>query len=182
MEAAEERLLREHLPYELDMLEWAYAFLHADRFAMHRLDAGARNAAIECFWTHARNLYEFMTRKGKKSAQGVASASDFVEAPFHPDLPFDQIDEKMNIQIAHLQYDRPPSNDGKLGGYEMGRFKEALSRAIKLFESKMTQDARGIWKIRQPIVDVYLHDIPASATNSIQTSTTKTSISSTHNK
>lgn len=165
MHEAAERMLREHLPYELDMLEWAYAFLHDQKFEDQRKDEGQRNAAIECFWTHARNLYEFMTRKGKGDFEGVAAATDFVGGAFNPDLPFEKMDDNMNVQVSHLQYERPSSVNGKLGGYDMGRFREALNRAVKLFESKLNDDARGIWKMRQPVQYVYLHSAPLSSTN-----------------
>ena len=49
-------ILREHLPYELDMLEKAFVFLHDPQFAAARQDQFAKNAAIEAFWIHARNL------------------------------------------------------------------------------------------------------------------------------
>ena len=54
-------ILTEHLPYELNMLEAAFTFLHSPDFKdVHRIGF-VRNAAIEAFWLHARNLIEFLT-------------------------------------------------------------------------------------------------------------------------
>lgn len=156
-------MLKEHLPYELDMLEWCYA---ADLSAL-RQNPAFRNMAIEGFWLHARNLYEFMTKKGHGTGQGVAAAQDFVDGKFIPDLPFEMLDDKMNIQISHLQYERPSSTDGKLGGYDMGRFREAINRAVKLFEEKMHANAREIWIVRNPPAYVQATG-PAAATNVVQ--------------
>ncbi|MFL6975947.1 MAG: hypothetical protein ACJ8F2_28880, partial [Xanthobacteraceae bacterium] len=55
----EAAILTEHLPYELDMLEGAFVFVHASQFADARENALFKNAMIEAFWTHARNLIEF---------------------------------------------------------------------------------------------------------------------------
>jgi hypothetical protein len=167
VDAAAKRLLEEHLPYELDMLEWSFAVLHDVRLEEQRKTQAARNAAVECFWTHARNLYEFMTRKRNRTFQGVASAEDFVDGDFWPDLPFNELDKKMNVQVSHLQYERTQELDGKLGGYDMVRFRDAINRAVARFESQLQHDARSIWKTRTPVVYMPVSD-QHSATNVVQ--------------
>ena len=157
----------EHLPYELDMLEVAFAFVHSQQYAEQRKDIFCRNAAIESFWTHARNLYEFMTRKGTGDAKGLAAAADFINGRFHPDLPFEELDTKMNEHISHLQYNRPNSDDGKLGGYEMGRFRDSMNRAVKLFENQLTPKARALWQPRNPAHYIQIKAGPLSTSTAM---------------
>ena len=62
-------MLTEHLPYEIDMMEGAYRFLH-DPKCRDECTGFRRNAAIEIFGLHVRNLHEFKTRR-KNAAQGM---------------------------------------------------------------------------------------------------------------
>jgi hypothetical protein len=77
-------ILKEHLPYELDMLDEAAAYARSTEAAETNTKKGQvwfkRNAAIEAFWTHARNLIEFLTReKSPDLTVSSASAQDFTE-------------------------------------------------------------------------------------------------------
>ena len=70
-------ILGEHLPYELDMLDASFALLHSPALAAHRAHPAVRNALVEAFWTHARNVIEFLTHpKGNDAAGGIVSARD----------------------------------------------------------------------------------------------------------
>jgi hypothetical protein len=65
IEAINIEILREHLPYELDMFDGATEYFQSPEFAAaaHSQENWfKRNAAVEAFWTHARNLVEFLKR------------------------------------------------------------------------------------------------------------------------
>jgi len=140
-------LLIEHLPYELEMLEWSYAALHDDQLAPFRQHMWIVNLAIEEFWTHARNLVEFFDRHRNGSEVGSASASNFVSSRrFDQQLDLEALMGEINNQITHLQYDRPSTPEGKLNIHRMAHVKGAIEKAVKLFEADMTDDAKAIWK------------------------------------
>jgi hypothetical protein len=87
-------IVERHLPHEIDML-----------FAMFaRLDEGIsdiplRNAAIESFCIHARNLIEFLEGTGKVKAKAVTyDYKAFADGKVDRGLV-----EKLHDQIAHLR-------------------------------------------------------------------------------
>jgi hypothetical protein len=106
----EAAILKEHLPYELDMLEGAFVFLHSADSAAQRQNTILKNAMIEAFWTHARNLIEFLTHPKGNDSAGVVSAKDFAKAYFHK-LNMDSIDDLVNAQISHLTYERRSASE-----------------------------------------------------------------------
>ena len=55
--------VREHLPYEIDMLRSTYLTLYQGG-----VDWAIRNALIESFCIHARNLLEFFSKKADSGA------------------------------------------------------------------------------------------------------------------
>ena len=74
-------LLNEHLPYELDMLLATY------RELSKQIDDITRNALIESFWLHARNLREFYDGSATLDPKGSAAASHFTGRRFRPNSP-----------------------------------------------------------------------------------------------
>jgi hypothetical protein len=93
MENIKKQILEGDLPYELEMFDAAVEYLQSPEFAAStnsddRVVWFKRNAAIEAFWTHARNLIKFLERTPSKSIdemQFEASARDFA-ADFHSNL------------------------------------------------------------------------------------------------
>src|SRR6516165_815690 len=77
---AHREFLIEHLPYELEMLEWSYAALHEDRLSKFREHNLIGNLAVESFWVHVRNLIDFFNQPCNGSETGSASASDFIKS------------------------------------------------------------------------------------------------------
>jgi hypothetical protein len=137
---AEIAMLKEHLPYELDMLERAFVFLHDEKYADDRKNDIVKNAMIEAFWVHARNLLEFLTHPEGEGATGVASARDFTDKNFSPPPKknFESILDDVNDQITHLRYERrtsPPQ--AKLGGHDMTWVRRAIHSQIKRFEQHL---------------------------------------------
>jgi hypothetical protein len=107
------KILEEHLPYELDMLERAFVILHLEKFTELRKDAFLRNAVIEAFWTHARNLVEFLMHPPNADADGTVSARDFTK-DYLPDMKMKSIDQQINAQVSHLTYERKSLPSEKL--------------------------------------------------------------------
>jgi hypothetical protein len=74
VEATIESVLKEHLPYELDMLEQCFVRLHTKEQS-EQLDQLTKNALVEAFWVHARILSEFLKQAPKGAyASGIVSA------------------------------------------------------------------------------------------------------------
>lgn len=118
-------VLKEHLPYELDMLEAAFTFLHSPDYVKSRTWF-CKNAAIETFWLHARNLIEFLTQPAS-DGEGTVSARDFATG-FHPVTIMKGMDGLINLGITHLQYGRKSEQEEKLSGYDMLRVKQHIDR------------------------------------------------------
>jgi len=150
-------MLKEHLPYELNMLEQA---LLAWSRHEHMEDESpeywfARMSAIEAFWTQARNIREFFTLSGDEGR--TARAKDFTVKPM--DYDFEELGNNINrlhAQISHLNYDRPAGEapgemPGKKLDYDFARrVKDAVDRAVAQFQQNLTPAAIQHWEIRTP--------------------------------
>jgi len=167
MEEAARTILDRHLPYELDMLERAFEFVTSDHPLCHHPAAPLlNNLAIEAFWTHARNVNEFMKRPRNKNASGVAAARDFTEDVKEMRFSLgEELEDKINEQISHLQYERPATEqDGQLMVYDMQRVYAGINSCVREFERRLTPQAKEIWKPRKP--KEFVQNIsPGSATN-----------------
>ncbi|MBA5775988.1 hypothetical protein H2509_02570 [Stappia sp. F7233] len=176
MDEMKAKLLKEHLPYEHDMLDAAYAFITSDKRnddAKDREQWFLRNAAIVAFWTHARNLIEFY----EKSPHASASASDFTTERLWPEFRLkkgqpaeekagEELRTLINEQISHLKYERVKAPHDKLGEYDPYNVKTAIDRARRKFECLLTPEAKAIWKNRQSPAAVIYGD--GAATNCIE--------------
>jgi hypothetical protein len=155
MDPRKERMLTEHLIYEIDMLRASVAALDGPG-----LVGPPRNMAIETFWLHARNLIQFfnLRKNVEDTCEGVASAKDFTDNNFQTGLQLGTLEDLINYQICHLQYGRASNADEKLGGCEIWRVKDALEREITKFESHLTDEARPLWeaKPRFTLSDAFL--------------------------
>jgi hypothetical protein len=159
----EKEILEEHLPYELDMFEDAFLWLNADEYTEQRKENFLKNAAIESFWVHARNLIEFFAQPKNADAGGTVSAKDFT-GTYYPNLNMRTLDTEINEQICHLRYDREKSDLQKLSGWDMLRVKQTIDREIKNFEQALTPESRAIWIARNPSGWVSTEGLP-SCTN-----------------
>lgn len=157
MDDAQRNLLREHLPYEHDMLDQAFEFLTSGTHAEERVNWFKRNAAINEFWVHARNLIEFYDKPKVHNA----SASAFTTEPLCPEFRLRKggpaitnagmaFSDLINEQVCHLKYERVSVTDEKLGGYDLQRVKESIDRAMKKFQGMLTPEARAVWVDRIP--------------------------------
>lgn len=155
MDESKANLLREHLHYEHDMLDGAFAAMAREGF--EKEEWFIRNAVICEFWVHARNLIEFYG----KTEGASASASDFTTELLRPEFRLKkgapavqnagaEFTTLINEQVCHLKYERVSSPDEKLGGYDVERVKDAIDRALRKFESLLTPEAQKIWRKREP--------------------------------
>ena len=149
MEQEKIDVLEEHLPYELDMLEEAmiaWRSLPKPPDDDNNQDWLKRMNVIEVFWVHARVLQEFFKNP---SSSGAAVADDFtVPETVRYEVPDV---EKIQNQVAHLNYGRPRGDDNaKLSYWDAHLAKESFDRAVTLFESKLNDDAKRYWRKREP--------------------------------
>jgi hypothetical protein len=79
-------VLDDALPYELDMLDASARYMQTDEFSKltkptTEIEWLTCNAIIESFWTHARCLIEFFSRrKNQDFTASAASAMDFTDS------------------------------------------------------------------------------------------------------
>ena len=150
MDDVKARIIKEHLPYELNMLEAAFTFLHSPTYAdRRRKDDVEKNMVIEVFWLHARNLIEFLAHRKTNDNKGVVSAEDFTTGRFYPHMKMKEMDELINAEITHLTYERKSSPEEKIGGYDMLRVKQTIDREIKRFEQALAE-YKSMWVPRVP--------------------------------
>jgi hypothetical protein len=151
MDDQKKEMLCEHLPYELDMLDAAYRFLHSAEDRAEREQSRYKtNSAIEVFWLHARNLDEFVRYN---SGTAIAAAEDFTSGWFRHEMETRDLVEKMNDQICHLKYGRVAGDQlDKLRAHDRDRAKAAIDRAIEKFQKNLTPEAKKLWKVREPLV------------------------------
>jgi hypothetical protein len=161
MEQAARRLLERHLPYELNMFERAFEFVSADPLRNDPAASHLRNFAIEAFWTHARNLNYFMKRAPNKNASGEAAARDFTDDDQEMKFSLnEELEDKINQQISHLQYERPENEDEQLMLHDMQWVHAGINSCVKEFERRLTSEAREIWQ-RQKLREI-VQNIPAA--------------------
>jgi hypothetical protein len=145
-------VLREHLPYELNMLD--EALLAWTSFQKPRTMAQwfAQMSAIEMFWVKTRTLHEFFTRNAQAEGR-TACANDFTAQPIQYDFGElgNRVDE-INTQISHLNYYRPVGDaTEKLDYYFALRAKGAIDRAVARFQDNLRPEVAKHWKSRGPI-------------------------------
>jgi len=155
-------VLDDALPYELDMLDAAARYMQTDEFsklttAKTELEWLTCNAIIESFWTHARCLMEFFSRrKNQDFTASTASAMDFTEG-FHPSSEMEKLwgpgrlAETLNEQISHVGFCRKAEQLQKLGASEMVRVKSIINEEVENFERTLKREFQPYWKSRQPV-------------------------------
>jgi hypothetical protein len=145
--AAVVAVLTKHLPYELKMFEACFLRLHDEKFAPLREDTVVKNALVEAFLLHARNLIEFLSNQGKDkgSFKSAVSPRDLAEGYYY-DAKLLPIYDEIDRQVSHLQYGHDPSE--KLDGFTMLRVKQTIDAEIKKFQDHLNRNYRAFWKQR----------------------------------
>jgi len=137
-------IICEHLPYEIDMLRYAY-----QRLQSSPPETPEYNALIECFSVHARNLLDFFWYlKPKKGDHAIAR--HFVDDPAYN--PFDGVDPKgrlygkLNAQIVHLTYNRTDDPAHKIKHEERVCLSRLIEKEIDNFSKHIEAQYRPLWK------------------------------------
>jgi hypothetical protein len=155
-------VLDDALPYELDMLDAAARYMQTDEFSKLReptteIERLTCNAIIESFWTHARCLIEFFSRrKNQDITASAASAMDFTEG-FHPSSEMaklwgpGRLAETLNEQVSHVAFCKKADQLQKLGASEMVRVKSIVDNEVGNFERTLKREFQPYWKPRQPV-------------------------------
>ena len=156
-------VLDDALSYELDMLDAAARYMQTDEFSKltkpkTEIEWLTCNATIESFWTHARCLMEFFSRrKNQDFTASAASAMDFTEG-FHPSSEMEKLwgpgrlAETINEQVSHVGlFCRKAEQLQKLGASEMVRMKSTIDKEVGNFERTLKREFQPYWKPRQPV-------------------------------
>ncbi len=100
-----------------------------------------RNALVESFCIHARNLIDFFNSK-----QGL-DPRDF--APNYMPTVVNQIDSKLarklHTQIAHLTYKRTDDPNNKIGAAQRDEFLSRLLYEIDDFSRRLRPEWQALW-------------------------------------
>jgi hypothetical protein len=167
-------VLDDALPYELDMLDATVRYMQTDEFSKltkpkTEFEWLTCNATIEAFWTHARSLIEFFSRrKNQDLSASAASAMDFTEG-FHPSSDMEKLwgpgrlAEALNEQVSHVGFCRKAEQLQKLGTSEMIRVKSIIDKEVENFERTLKREFQPYWKSRQPV------RLDSQALNSVMT-------------
>jgi hypothetical protein len=115
-----------------------------------REDTVVSNALVESFWTHARNLIEFFTRPKGDGLHGAASAKDVTEG-YIADTKMKELDQTINVQISHLQYDRPALTEDQLNFPAMDRVRGVIAREVEKFQHCILPKYNATWTSRPQI-------------------------------
>ena len=136
--ATPEEIFAEHLHYEIDMLLGTF----------HRLqtvsDPVMRNALMESFCIHARNLDDFFLGRRGAKAQTYAAANyrAYLAGRFSSDL-----DRKLNTQIAHLTEARTSDPAEKIGQADRLELLTTLLAEVHNFAEHLRPDYQPLSRL-----------------------------------
>jgi hypothetical protein len=135
-------VLDDALFYELDMLDAAARYMQTDEFSKltkpkTEIEWLTCNATIESFWTHARCLMAFFSRrKNQDFTASAASAMDFTKG-FHPSSEMEKLwgpgrlAETINEHVSYVGFCRKVEQLQKLGASEMVRVKSIIDKEVR---------------------------------------------------
>jgi hypothetical protein len=131
-------MLSHFIPYEIGMMR-----------ALHkRLSAGSptqlqRNAEIESFHIHARNLMEFF----KDDKQCAIDPRAFTEQTYrvHGDFIPKKLENKISQQIVHLTHERTDVEKDKLSDDERDQTIQHIEKQIDRFQKALKPEWRQLW-------------------------------------
>ena len=131
--------LREHLPYEMCMLRYAFQEIGRPR---EQLDW---NVHLESFAIHARSLVEFLLNKEDQHSRTVLG-SDLVPGYTAPEKDgVDHFMTKVNQQIAHLGTTRTREAAKKIGPERAQKALDWIEKAMERYLDAMRPDIRNLY-------------------------------------
>ena len=130
--------LKDHLPYELLMLRYAFQKISSKQ-EQAQLDW---NAYYECFVLHARNLYLFLTNGDAANAK----AARFIKGGFESDKTEDTISvfQKLGTQVFHLGIKRPSEQETKVTLDDAEKVNRWVEENFKSFLDKVHDHDRSV--------------------------------------
>jgi hypothetical protein len=148
-------VIEEHLPYEIQMLNFSYLALCVAPNALGPLPVNVLNAS---FCIYARNLIDFFAEEGV-SARDYAGAKHYVPRSWVA-IDGQQVKREpfygmLNNQTAHLTYRRKKDQTDKVGAVEMNRAKQLLDAELKRFVDALPAKWREIWDVSAARMGLY---------------------------
>jgi hypothetical protein len=142
-------VLSDALRYEFDMLDAVALHMQKEEFkhlGNNETECLIRNAIVESFWTHARNLLEFFnqTQNRQDLTASSASAKDFT-CNFNPSSEIKalwadgSLKTKINEMISHVGFCRRTELYKKLDINEMERVKSVIDKEVQEFELRLRE-------------------------------------------
>jgi fructose-1,6-bisphosphatase len=138
-----------HLVYEVNMLRHTYLFLCVPAWS-----GELRNALIEAFSIHARNLVEFFDQQSQTAGQAKSDyqgAKHFCKSDYQAwskGRPSQTLLGKINRQIAHLTYDRTAQEEGKLGTADLNELFNYIQQELQEFGKSLREPYAAKWPFR----------------------------------
>ncbi len=174
MQDMEIEVLSTHLPHELTMLHYALEQVNGLCVDSSSNDKDPRLImAFECFWLHARNLFEFFKTDDPKAS--TISPHVFTKTKLDYEFGSSDLMERINAQITHLQRSRGLSASAPLTGAEMIQVKERIDIAVSRFQAELKDDLKEWWSQREPVAIEYAENLSPTACTEIQMTHLETS-------
>lgn len=149
------KIIDEHLPYEIQMLNFTFAALC---IAPNVLGTLPVNALIGSFSIYARNLIDFFTEQTVSPKQ-YAGAKHYVGASWRAfdgqDIKGEPFYGKLNNQTAHLTYSRVRDPTKKIGPADINRIKQLLDEEVRRFVEALPEKWRDIWNASAAKMGLY---------------------------
>jgi hypothetical protein len=143
-------LLTHHLRYEIVMLRWTFA-----RFRAPMSHENEKNAFIESFCIHARNLIEFFQGTGNVGGTHAYARHFTINGIYEvcsltkTELPED-LYGKLSEQIAHLTYGRTKDSTRQIGAPELRQLFELIEGEVANFGDHLDESFKPYWQDEGP--------------------------------
>jgi hypothetical protein len=147
MEAKLVEIMEHHLPYEIGMLVFTSRLLETMQPGnLPDHEKAMRNALIESFCIHARNLIDFLEGKKKKSRLRAKSVTDgYKPASGWIDKA---LTKKIEDQIAHITINRTLDPSARINGEVRTKLLRAIAKELVAFRKKLRPQYRHTpWRI-----------------------------------
>lgn len=130
--------MQEHLPYEINMLNSTHLMLDWSDAPL-LLNVVLTNALIESYCVHARTLIELFEEEDKAARNGGKQAWEALTDKFQKSGAYNDLDRKLNNQIAHLGKERKRNPADKITREDRVRLTEMLRIDLSAFKSCLKQ-------------------------------------------
>jgi len=139
-------VIETHLPYEIGMLVFTAKLLETMQPGnLPENEAAVRNALIESFCIHARNLIDFLLGK-RKGVRAKAVTDNY--KPFASGRIDKALTQKIEDQIAHITLGRTSDPNEKIDGRIRAKLLRAIATELTAFRTCLKPQYRhSPWNI-----------------------------------